>query len=62
MRLIPIYSMPGYLKDPDGNIRRMHKGHLYRVPTHVVDGEECITLPNGKPVRVSTLLTLGVQR
>ena len=61
MRLIPIYSLPGYLKDPDGNIFRMYKGHLYRVPTRVVDGEEVIDY-KGKELRVRTLLTLGVQR
>ena len=61
MRLIPIYSLPGYLKDPDGNICRMYKGRLYRVPTRVVDGEEVIDY-KGKEIRISTLLNLGRQR
>lgn len=60
MRLIPIYSLIGYLKDSEGNIFRMHKGHLYKVPTRVVNGEEVIEY-KGKEIRVSTLRTLGRQ-
>ena len=59
--LRPVYGCPGLLKDPDGNICRMFKGHLYRVPTRVVNGEEVIDY-KGKELRVSTLLALGVHR
>jgi len=58
MRLIPVYSLIGFLKDSEGNIFRMHRGHLYKVPTRVVGGEEVIDY-NGKELRVKTLLNLG---
>ncbi len=56
-RYKPLYGVPGYLYDNEtGSIVRMVRGDKQPVQTFFINGEECITLPNGKPIRVKSLL------
>jgi hypothetical protein len=56
-RYKPLYGVPGYLYDNEtGSIVRMVRGYKKTVNTFFVNGEECIQLPNGKPIRVKSLL------
>ena len=57
MHYRPLYGVLGYLYDCEtGTIVRMVHGEKKAVPTVFINGEECITLPNGKPIRVKSLL------
>ena len=56
-RYKPLYGVPGYLYDYEtGSVVRIVHGEKKSVPTVFIKGEECIQLPNGKPVRLKSLL------
>lgn len=60
MHYRPLYGVPGYLYDHEtGAIVRIVHGEKQPVETFFVKGEACIQLPNGKPVRVESLLRGG---
>lgn len=53
----PLYGCMGYLYDSEtGSVVRIVRGEKQPVETFYKEGEEMLTLPNGKPVRVKSLL------
>ena len=57
MHYRPLYGCVGFLYCPEtGSVVRMVHGEKKAVQTFFVNGEECIQLPNGKNVRLKSLL------
>jgi hypothetical protein len=62
-RYKPLYGCPGLLYDCEtGSLVRMVRGEKKPVKTFFVNGEECLTLSNGKPIRVKSLLKGGREK